>query len=63
MLVNELLRPEAVKVMASVTSKKRLFHAISDLAADIYGLNSDAVLDALLEREGLGSTGVGHGVA
>ncbi|MGR3490887.1 MAG: PTS sugar transporter subunit IIA, partial [Shimia sp.] len=47
----------------SVTSKKRLFHAISDLAADIYGLNSDAVLDALLEREGLGSTGVGHGVA
>ncbi|MGR3467293.1 MAG: PTS sugar transporter subunit IIA [Shimia sp.] len=63
MLVNDILRPEAVKVMGSVSSKKRLFHAISDLAADVYALSGETVLDALLERENLGSTAVGHGVA
>ena len=59
----ELLKPEAVKVLTSVSSKKRLMHDISDLSAQAYGLNADAVLDALLEREALGPTGVGQGIA
>lgn len=58
-----LLKPEAVKVLTSASSKKRLLHDIGDLADQAYGLSSGGVLDALLEREALGPTGVGHGVA
>lgn len=58
-----LLKPEAVKVLTSASSKKRLMQEISDLAEQVYGLKSDVVLDALLARESLGPTGVGHGIA
>ena len=33
------------------------------LAANCYNMRSEVLLDALLEREKLGPTGVGHGVA
>jgi len=59
----ELLKPEAVKVLASVSSKKRLMHDIADLADGVYDVQSGVVVEALLERETLGPTGVGHGVA
>lgn len=58
-----ILKADAVKVLSSVTSKKRLFRDLSDAAAAAYGLDSGIVLDRLLERESLGPTGVGHGVA
>ena len=38
-------------------------HDLGDVAASAYGLNSELVTDALLERESLGPTAVGHGVA
>ena len=60
---SELLKPEAVKVLNAVSSKKRLMQDISDLSAQAYGLNADDVLDAMLAREALGPTGVGHGIA
>ena len=60
---SKLLKPEAVKVLTSASSKKRLMQDIGDLAETAYGLNSDKVLDALLARESLGPTGVGHGIA
>ena len=59
----KLLKPEAVKVLTSATSKKRLMQDIADLVADAYGLNPDRVVEALIARETLGPTGVGHGVA
>ena len=49
--------------MGQVTSKKRLFQELADLAHAEYGLNASEVLDALQERESLGPTGVGQGVA
>lgn len=58
-----ILRPEAVKVISGASSKKRLLHDFGELAASAYGLDSTVVLDALHEREGLGPTGVGKGVA
>jgi PTS system nitrogen regulatory IIA component len=58
-----LLKPEAIKVLTSASSKKRLLYDISDLAEQAYGLQSSTVLEALLTREALGPTGVGHGVA
>lgn len=58
-----LLKPEAVKVLTSASSKKRLMQELGELADQAYGLKSDIVLDALLARESLGPTGVGQGIA
>lgn len=63
MQISAILRPGAVKVIASASSKKRLLHDVGDLAASAYGLNPGRVVEALMERETLGPTGVGHGVA
>ena len=58
-----LLKPEAVKVITSASSKRRLMQDISDLADQTYDLSASVVLDALVAREALGPTGVGRGVA
>ena len=63
MNLSSLLKPHAVKVLSDVTSKKRLMQAIADLAHDLIGLPEGEIFDALQERESLGPTGVGHGVA
>lgn len=63
MQLNEILGPGAVRTLGQVTSKKRLFQELADLANTQYGLNASEVLDALQERESLGPTGVGEGVA
>lgn len=59
----KLLKPEAVKVLTSTASKKRLMHGIGDLVHHAYGLDPEEVVSALMAREALGPTGVGHGVA
>jgi PTS system nitrogen regulatory IIA component len=47
-----------------LTSKKRLLEALASLLASGHAsLNADAVFERLLERERLGSTGLGHGIA
>ena len=61
--VAKILKPEAVRCVASVSSKKRLFHELGDLASLAYDIRSTDVASALQERESLGPTGVGQGVA
>ena len=61
--LSTLLKPDAVKVLATATSKKRLFQDLGDIAHSAYGLDAIQTVDALQERETLGPTGVGHGVA
>lgn len=63
MQLSEILKPGAVRAIGQVTSKKRLFQELAELAHAEYGLNASEVLDALQERESLGPTGVGQGVA
>ncbi len=63
MHISQILRPAAVRVVGPLTSKKRLFHDLAETAAAAYGIASDAAVDALQERESLGPTGVGHGIA
>ncbi len=63
MQLGEILAQDAVKSLGGCTSKKRLFHDLGELADTCYGLNATSVIDALIEREGLGPTGVGHGIA
>lgn len=58
-----ILKPGAVRVLAAASSKKRLMHELGDIAHAVYGVDAQAAIDALLERESLGPTGVGHGVA
>jgi PTS system nitrogen regulatory IIA component len=59
----DLLKPEAVRVVSSLSSKKRLFHDLGEVAESIYGISASQAIDSLQERESLGPTGVGHGVA
>lgn len=59
----KILTPQAVKVLSSTTSKKRLLTELGELAQTALGLDAHRVLTALLARESLGPTGVGHGVA
>lgn len=58
-----LLKPEAVKVISAVSSKKRLLHTVGELAQSVHGLDVSKTVEALQERETLGPTGVGSGVA
>ncbi len=63
MELSDILKPEAVKTVSSVAGKKRILQEISELAASVYDVSGIEVFDALQERETLGSTGVGKGVA
>lgn len=63
MQITTILRPEAVRVVSSTTSKKRLFQELGELAASAYGMDATRTVELLTERESLGPTGVGHGVA
>ncbi len=58
-----LLKPEAVRVLPSITSKKRLFQELGEMFEAGSTVSSGVAFDALQERESLGPTGVGNGVA
>ena len=58
-----ILRPDAVKALHGASSKKRLFQEISDVANAVSGVDMTDICSALQERENLGPTGVGHGIA
>ncbi|HHX91765.1 MAG TPA: PTS transporter subunit EIIA [Paracoccus sp.] len=59
----DLLKPEAVRASSNIQSKKRLFLDLAEIAAAAYDIDEASTVDALQERESLGPTGVGHGVA
>lgn len=61
--LSKLLTPASVRVMGQMTSKKRLFQELGEVAAQAYGLSSAICVDGLQERESLGPTGVGNGIA
>lgn len=63
MNLGDILHHNAVKTISACTSKKRLFHDLGELADASYGIDAAGAIEALIEREGLGPTGVGHGIA
>jgi len=63
MEIANLVKPDAVKVVSNASSKKRLLQEVAELASSAHGIEERAALDALMDRESLGPTGVGHGVA
>ena len=60
---NDIVSPDALATEVTVNGTKMLFQKIAALAAQSYGVDAEAAADALLERERLGSTGFGGGVA
>jgi nitrogen PTS system EIIA component len=61
--IDELLSDGAVAAGVTLASKKALFQHFGTVAAREYGLDSADVIERLIERERLGSTGFGNGVA
>ncbi|MFA7430283.1 MAG: PTS IIA-like nitrogen regulatory protein PtsN [Rhodospirillaceae bacterium] len=61
--ITTLISPESVIPNLKVTSKKQALQELAREAAALTGLHERAVFDTLLERERLGTTGVGNGIA
>jgi PTS system nitrogen regulatory IIA component len=62
--IAEILSPAGVVVdMKPCGSKRPLLKELAERAATLVGTDSRRLLKALLERERLGSTGIGHGIA
>lgn len=58
-----ILQQSAVKVLSGTSSKKRLLQELAELASDVHEMCPKRCIEALLEREALGPTGFGKGVA
>jgi PTS system nitrogen regulatory IIA component len=63
MELEDLVSPEGVIAHLKVTSKKQTLQELSARAAELTGLSERSIYETLLERERLGSTGVGQGIA
>lgn len=63
MEISDLISPEAVVANLKATSKKQALQELARRAADVSGLGERQVFDTLMERERLGTTGVGNGIA
>jgi PTS system nitrogen regulatory IIA component len=60
---NDLLVANAVSSDVIVANKKQLFQKLGQIAHEAYGLDASEVVERLTERERLGSTGFGGGIA
>jgi nitrogen PTS system EIIA component len=61
--ITDLISPAAVVARLRVGSKKQLLQELAKRAAEISGFAERQIFEVLLERERLGSTGVGNGIA
>jgi nitrogen PTS system EIIA component len=63
MSLSDLIKPDAVLSPLRVNGKKQALQEMSERAASVSGLSPREIFDAVLQRERLGSTGVGDGAA
>ena len=61
--ISDLLAANGVVLRGGASSKRQALHAVAEAFAGATGMDADRTLEALLEREALGSTGLGSGVA
>lgn len=62
--IASLLTTDRIAIKPSITSKKRALELLSELlATGVPNVTNTQIFDALISRERLGSTGLGHGVA
>jgi PTS system nitrogen regulatory IIA component len=62
-MIGDLLAAGCIAPRLTVATKRQVISTISEIAARTLRLKAPRVFDALMEREGLGPTGVGHGIA
>ncbi|MGV1915424.1 PTS IIA-like nitrogen regulatory protein PtsN [uncultured Agrobacterium sp.] len=63
MALADLLHQDAIIPALKVNSKKQLLQELAAKASRITGVSERDIFDVILQRERLGSTGVGHGIA
>ncbi len=63
MEIFNFLQPTSVYIDAKASSKKQILQYLSSEASKVTKIDQREIFDALLERERLGSTGVGKGIA
>jgi PTS system nitrogen regulatory IIA component len=63
MNIADIISKDAVLDNVQATSKRELIQVLSSKIANISGLDERVIFDAVWERENLGSTGYGDGVA
>ena len=63
MEISDLITPGSIFSKLPATSKKQALQELAKRASDISELNERVIFDALIERERLGTTGVGNGIA
>lgn len=64
MILTDLISPRCIKVPLHATTKKEAIAELVDMLVTVKQLpHREAIYDALIEREEVGSTGIGHGVA
>ncbi|MCW5699596.1 MAG: PTS IIA-like nitrogen regulatory protein PtsN [Rhodospirillales bacterium] len=63
MEIEDLIKPDHVVAQLRATSKKQALQDLAKRAARITGEQERAIFDVLMEREKLGTTGVGNGIA
>jgi PTS system nitrogen regulatory IIA component len=61
--LSDLISPDSVFPSLKVKNKKQLLHELSARAARLTEIEERTIFDALLQRERLGSTGLGQGAA
>ena len=61
--LNDLIEVQAIMPTLKANSKKQLLQLLSEKAAAITGIPEREIFDTILQRERLGSTGVGNGIA
>src|SRR3546814_13905240 len=62
-LLHDLLGPQSIATDLMSRNKKQLFRDLAERFAPIAGCNAETIVEVLAERERLGSTGFGGGVA
>ena len=63
MQISDLLTPAAVTTRLKAANKKQALQDLAKRAAPLMGIDERTLFETLIERERLGSTGIGNGVA
>ena len=63
MEISELISLDGIAANLRATSKKQALQDLARRAADVTGEPERAIFEVLIERERLGTTGVGNGIA
>jgi PTS system nitrogen regulatory IIA component len=61
--LSDLIKPDAILASLKANSKKQALQALAEKAAEMTGIDEREIFETLVQRERLGSTGVGGGIA